>query len=110
MIINYKNKKIEVPVKKVSFFGKFSGLMFRGKNISNLLFDFKKNSILAIHSYFVFFDFLAVWLDADNNVLETEIVKPFRISICPKMPFMKLVEIPFNEKNIRIIEFFVGKR
>ncbi|MEN7982083.1 MAG: hypothetical protein ABFQ65_01405 [Nanoarchaeota archaeon] len=110
MNIKYKNKNIEVCVKKVSFFGKFIGLMFRTKNTSNLLFDFRKNFILAIHSYFVFFDFLAIWVDENNNVLDFKMVKPFSINVCPKLPFTKLVEIPFNDKNKKIIEFFVGKR
>jgi uncharacterized membrane protein (UPF0127 family) len=110
MIIKYKNKNIEVSAKKVSFFGKFIGLMFRRKNYSNLLFEFRKSSIVAIHSFFVFFDFLAVWLDDKNNVLEFKLVKPFSLNICPKLHFTKLLEIPINDANKRIIEFFVDKR
>ncbi len=110
MIIKYNNKKINLFVKKVSFFGKIFGLMFRGKNTSNLLFEFKKNTQMAIHSYFVFFDFLVIWLDKNNKVLELKIVTPFSFNISSKKSFAKLVELPINNKNKKIIEFFVGKR
>ena len=110
MILRHNNKTIEVPIHKVSFVGKFTGLMFRSKDISNLLFDFEKTCKIAIHSVFVFFNFLAVWLDEKNNVLEFKIVCPFEFYICPKNSFFKLVEIPINKKNREIIEFFVGKR
>ncbi len=110
MNIKYKNKVINVPVHKVSSIGKFTGLMFKEKNTSNLLFDFEKNVRIAIHSVFVFFVFLAVWLDENNNVIESKLVKPFNFYICPKKSFFRLVEIPINDKNKKIIEFFVDKR
>lgn len=110
MEINYKNKKIDVSVRKVSFVGRFTGLMFRSKNTDNLLFDFGKEIKIAIHSVFVFFRFLAVWLDEENNVLELKIVHPFKLYICPKKSFFRFVEIPINNRNKKIIEFFVGKR
>lgn len=108
MIIRYKTKTINVPVHKVFFIG--IGLMFRGKNTNNLLFDFGKNVRMAIHSVFVFFDFLAVWLDENNQVIDVKLIKPFSLHFCPKESFFRLVEIPINEKNKEIIEFFVGKR
>jgi len=110
MIVKYNNKKLEVPVKRVSFFGEAIGLMFRTRQTSNLLFEFKKKVKTPIHSFFVFFSFLAVWLDEKGKVLEYRIVKPFSLHISPKNVFVKLVEIPINDKNRKIIEFFVGKR
>lgn len=110
MILKYKNKKVEVIAKRVSFFGKFIGLMFKSRNYQNLLFEFKRKNLIAIHSWFVFFDFLAVWLDGENEVLDFKIVKPFKFNVCPKICFSKLVEIPINKNNEEIIEFFVGKR
>ena len=110
MILKYKNKKIGISAKNVSFLGKFTGLMFRTKNTSNLIFKFNKKNLLAIHSCFVFFDFLAVWLDDENNVLDFKMVNPFRIHVCSKKPFTKLLEVPINKNNEEIIEFFVGKR
>jgi uncharacterized membrane protein (UPF0127 family) len=110
MNIKYKNKKISVLVSKISSVGKFTGLMFKKQNNPNLLFDFKKNTRIAIHSIFVFFSFLAVWLDENNNVLEFRIVHPFEFYVKPKKLFFRLIEIPFNDKNKEVIEFFVGKR
>ncbi|MFH1365099.1 MAG: hypothetical protein ABIH28_00755, partial [archaeon] len=58
-----KNKKINIEVVRCNFFQMFRGLMFTRKEKARvLLFDFKKPVKIAIHSYFVFFPFLAVWL------------------------------------------------
>jgi len=110
MIIFYKNKKIKIPVKKVSALRKITGLMFKNKNTESLLFDFKEKTKMKIHSFFVFFDFLAVWTDNKNNVIEKRFVKPFTLSVSAKKSFHKLVEIPINKKNKEIIHFFVGRR
>jgi len=108
MEISYEGKKIKISVKKIFSFGKIIGLMFKNKTTENLLFDFKKKTKMRIHSYFVFFNFLAVWLDKKNKVLEWRIVKPFTFSIKPKNYFVKLIEIPINKKNEEIVKFFVG--
>lgn len=109
MIVNYKNRKIEIPAKKVSELGKISGLMFRTKNTDNLLFEFKGKTRMKIHSFFVFFDFLAIWLDEKNKVIERKKIKPFSSGYSPKKYFSKLVELPINDKNKKIIQFFVGE-
>ena len=109
MIVYYKNKKINLEVKKVSSFGKIFGLMFRPKNTPNLLFAFKKNVHMPIHSYFVFFKFLVLWTDDKNKIIDWKIVKPFKPYVCIDKPFYSLIELPLNKKNRRIIEFFVGK-
>src|SRR3989344_8394352 len=110
MKIYHKNKSIKIPVKSVSFFGKFSGLMLKTKNTENLLFEFKKDAKLKIHSFFVFFTFLAVWLDEKNSFVDLRIVKPFSFAVSPKEPFRKLIEIPFNNKNKKILRFLVDKK
>lgn len=110
IILLNRKKKIKVNIKKVSFFGKFSGLMFRSRNTSNLLFEFSRDVSISIHSLFVFFPFLAVWLDDKNRIIEKRIVKPFIFSAKPKKMFRKLVEIPLNNENKRIIGFLVGKK
>ena len=109
MIIDYKNQQIKIPVKKVSEFGKFMGLMFKKKTTENLLFEFNKKTRIRIHSCFVFFDFLAIWINGNDKIIEFKIVKPFSFIIKPKSYFVKLIEIPLNEKNEEIIEFFVGE-
>ena len=109
--LRYKGKKIFLNVRKCGYFGEAFGLMFQKKeNVDVLLFDFSGRKRLALHSLFVFFSFLAVWLDDKNNVLEFKLVKPFSLNICPKLHFTKLLEIPINGANEKIIEFFVDKR
>lgn len=106
----HKRGKISVLVRRLGFFGRFSGLMFKSRDTENLLFDFGTDIKISIHSLFVFFPFLAVWLDSRNRVIELEIVKPFKLCIMPKRKFRKLVEIPLNRKNKEIMGFFVGRK
>ncbi len=111
MLLIHKNKKIDSGyIRRVSGFGRISGLMFKTKETDNLLFGFHRNTRLAIHSIFVFFPFLAIWLDENNKVLNYKIVKPFSLHIAPQKSFRKLLEIPLNEKNMKISRFFVGKQ
>lgn len=101
--LQYKNKKINLEVKKCNFFQRFSGLMFtRQETARALFFDFEKEVRIPIHSFFVFFPFVAIWLDDKNQVIEKRIVKPWKFSILPKKPFVNLIEIPLNSKYINI--------
>jgi len=109
MKIHYKRKSINIFVKKVSDFERFSGLMFRSKETMNLLFDFPYYTNMSLHSWFVFFPFLAVWLDKKNNVLDFKIVKPFCLSVNSKKIYRKFIEIPLNTRNKKIIKFFRRK-
>ena len=109
MEIIYRDKKIRISIKKVSEFGKITGLMFKKNTTDNLAFNFKRETKMRIHSHFVFFEFLAVWLDKKSKVLEWRLVKPFTFSIKPKNYFVKLIEIPVSKKNEEIVKFFVGK-
>jgi len=109
MKIIYKNKEIIVPVKKVSGLGKITGLMFKRKSTKNLLFEFKGKTKINLHSCFVFFDFISIWLDEKNKVVEWKHVRPFVFHIKPKKDFIKIVEIPLNKKNNKIVESFVDK-
>lgn len=109
MRIYYKKKHFTVDVKKVSLFERFSGLMFKNSMTDNLLFEFKKDNDLSIHSLFVFFPFLALWIGDKNKVIDFRIVESFSLSVTPKRKFRKLVELPMNKKNKKIFDFFVGK-
>ncbi|PIN94173.1 hypothetical protein COU54_00200 [Candidatus Pacearchaeota archaeon CG10_big_fil_rev_8_21_14_0_10_31_24] len=109
MIIYKNKKKINLKVRKVSLFGKFSGLMFRTNNTSNLLFEFSMSSNPIFHSWFVFFPFLIVWLDEKNNVQEVKLVNPFTTMIQSKEHCKKLIEIPLNKKNSSLVHLLVGK-
>lgn len=110
MKIFLNKKTLDIPVKSLSPFGKFLGLMFKSKKSPNLLFQFKKYAKHPIHSFFLSFPFLAVWLNEKNQVLDCKIVHPWKIIIKPKTPFIKLIEIPVNKSNQKIIKFFVDKQ
>jgi len=110
MKISHNGRRLEIPVKKVSEIGKIIGLMFKSRETESLLFENSFDSKWAIHSFFVFFDFLAVWLDSDDKVLEIRKVRPFTFHVFPKKEFRKLIEIPINSKNNKIAGFLVGER
>ena len=107
MKIYLKGKKIDVDVRKVNGLGFVRGLMFKNKNCDNLLFSFNRDVSMAIHSWFVGFDFLAIWLDSKKRVIEYRIVKPWSFHIKPKKKFRYLVEMPVNEENRNIISNIV---
>ena len=109
MKVYFKGKSVDVEVNKVNWLGKFFGLMFKSKNTDNLLFEFESDGKPSIHSFFVFFDFLALWIDSENKVVNYEIVEPFSALVQPKRVCRKLIEIPLNGKNKRVLGFFVGK-
>jgi len=110
LVVNYKNKKVPIDVVETGFFTRGIGLMFRSEETNNLLFAFRKPVRLSITSYFVFFPFLALWLDKSNRVVYKQIVYPWKIALKPSKPFYSLVEVPINAKNRKLIEIFVGKR
>jgi uncharacterized membrane protein (UPF0127 family) len=90
---------------------KTRGLMFRKKeNAKALLFDFKKSKKMAIHSLFVFFPFVAFWLDKKNKIQEITFVRPFKFHIKPKKNYFKLLEIPINKRYQEKIQNLVGER
>ena len=105
--IEYKNKKIKFYAEDCNFFKKFSGLMFsRRENVGILLFDFEKKQKISIHSFFVFYPFIAVWLDKKNKIVDLKVVNPFTFCVSPKKSCFKLIEIPINYKNRKIVDFF----
>ncbi len=109
MKIKKGSKVIEVnPVKKLSLFGKFKGLMFsRRKKAKALLFEWKN---CAIHSFFVFYPFLALWLDGHNKIVDKKIVKPFSLCVFSGKNSEKLLEVPINKKYRGEILSLVGEK
>lgn len=102
---NYKSKNILVEVKVCNGFERFFGLMFtQRKKAKALLFDFQKPIRLSIHSWFVFFPFIAIWLDDKNKIIKIKKIKPFSIPASPRKPFYKIVEIPINKEYEKVIE------
>lgn len=97
IIIHYKRKKIKIIAKDCNVLQKFIGLMFsRRENARMLLFSFKKKQKIRIHSWYVFYPFIAVWLDERNRVVDLKIVKPFTPWVSPKKRCISLLEIPIN--------------
>jgi uncharacterized membrane protein (UPF0127 family) len=90
--IMFKGKNIRAKV--CTPLQKISGLMFKKrKKAEPLLFKFRKQTRMAIHSYFVFFPFTAVWYNK-NKIIEVKKVNPFTFNIRPKKYFTQLLEIP----------------
>lgn len=107
--MNFNKRNFEIDLKVCNTFGKFWGLMFSKKEKAQaLLFDFKKPTKIKIHSLFVFFPFIAIWLDEKNNIVDKKIIKSFRFSVSPKKHFCKLIEIPINKKYTQIVTLLVG--
>lgn len=110
---NYRKKRVSLNVRVCGFFEKFSGLMFKKRQKAKaLLFEFENPSNIKIHSFFVFFPFVAVWLDSKGKVIGARKVRPFTISVSvpENKKFAQLIEIPFNNKYSGIVKFLVGKR
>ncbi|MCX6749240.1 MAG: DUF192 domain-containing protein [Candidatus Pacearchaeota archaeon] len=96
--------------KRCNIFKEASGLMFtRRKKAKPLLFEFEKPVNFRIHSLFVFFPFVAIWLDEKNKIIEIKKIKPFISSIKPKKPYKKLLEIPLNKKYKMAIKYLSPK-
>jgi len=111
MKIGLNKKKFEIDLKVCNWFERFSGLMFiQRKKAKALLFDFKEPIRIAIHSYFVFFPFIALWLDDKDRVVDLKTIRPFTLIVYPKKSFYKLVEIPLNKKYEKITKIIVGDR
>lgn len=109
--LNYKKYKFDLDLEVVEGLKRAFGLMFISrKNAKPLLFDFKKQTNMAIHSLFVFFPFLAIWLDENNRIIEFRKVNPFTFSVSPSRSYNKLIEIPFNGKHTGILEILVDYR
>ena len=105
IILTYKNKKLNLELKEMKGpFKEALGLMFsRRESAKALLFSFKKPVNLKIHSCFVFFDFIAIWLDEKNKIIEIKRIKPWKFGIRPKTKYTHLIEIPINGKYKNLV-------
>lgn len=107
--LNHKGKIFQLEVKKLNLFGRILGLMFsRREKAEALLFEFNKPVRVAIHSWFVFFPFYAVWLDDKNKIIEIQRVNSWKFHIQPKKKYFKLIEIPIKNQYKEILEFLDG--
>jgi uncharacterized membrane protein (UPF0127 family) len=104
-----RGREFEIEVERCeSFSSQGRGLMFRSRETNALLFDFPDDAERSIHSLFVFFQFLAIWINKEGKIVGKKIVKPFRLHANPGKPFSRLIEIPFCEKYIETINYILG--
>jgi uncharacterized membrane protein (UPF0127 family) len=104
----YRGKKISLDTLSCSYGEMGRGLMFRSREAAPILFfDFLENSREPFHSMFVFFPFIAIWLDDNGNIIEKRIIKPFTLAVRPKKPFRSVIEVPINNKYKSIVELLV---
>jgi len=102
--IIFHKKVLKIYGENCNFFKKFSGLMFsRRENAEILFFEFKNKQKIMIHSFFVFYPFIAIWTDKQGKVIDLKKVYPFNPCVSPKESCFNLIEIPINSKNKNII-------
>lgn len=103
-------ENLDLEVRELdSFLSKVRGLMFRRKSWFDhyLLFKFKRESkfFSAIHSFFVFFRFDAVFLNKDKKIVDIKKnIRPFKISIVPDEPSKFLLEMPAGKTDKEDLE------
>jgi uncharacterized membrane protein (UPF0127 family) len=108
IVIKYKKRKIKIIAEDCNFLKKFTGLMFSNRQNSRaLLFSFRRKQKIMIHSFYVFYSFIALWLDEKNNIVDLKIVKPFSLCISPQKSTFRLVEIPINDYYQKIVKIFI---
>jgi uncharacterized membrane protein (UPF0127 family) len=104
----YKGRKFKIDVEECSGLNRVLGLMFRNRNANILFFNFNKQTNLQIHSLFVFFPFIAMWLDDKNKTIEKKLVRPFTLSVKPRKPYRRLLEIPASKKYSKLIKYLLS--
>jgi len=105
----FKGKKISLEARECSFLRKGFGLMFRTNKTDNLIFSFPRNINSSLTSWFVFFPFLAIWLNSEGKIISLRVINPFTLTIKSEKKFRKVLEIPLNRDNMALVRFLVGK-
>lgn len=101
----------DLNVRVVPFWYEGIGLMFTKEKTANaLMFTYSFSTRMTIFSSFIPYDFLAVWINSKNEVVNFQIVKPGENGVEPGVKFRKLVEIPFNKKHRKVVDFFMNKK
>ena len=104
MLFNNTTDKLVIHRTKlaVSFKEKLIGLMFEKPINFNyaLVFIFNESAVFSnsIHSFFVFFPFLAVYLNEKRRVVDIKIINPNQ-TFQPKEKSKYLIEMPVEFKD-----------
>ncbi len=91
-----KKTKLKI-VHRNNFIEKTLGYMFTKKSDKILIFNFNRNQIIGIHTFFVRFPLRCIWLK-DNTIKEIKTLNPWKI-YRPKIKSNRLIEIPEKEFN-----------
>ncbi len=105
-----RRRQLQIDIKRVGFFTQFIGLMFSRRKTPIRLFSYSSDRKVPIHSWFVFYDFLIVWLDSKNKIVSWKVVKPFTSLVLPTRVCRAFLEIPLDGKYRKEIDFVVGRR
>ncbi len=105
LIILY-NKESNMEIAKVeianSFLSRLIGLMFKKNTEYPLLFEIpnkiKSRYRSSIHSFFMRFDLILVFIDEDNIIYEIADLKPWHC-YTPKKPAQYIIEFGKNDFN-----------
>lgn len=81
-------------------YARYRGLMFRFSSLP-LLFSIPSSGF-SIHSWFVFFSFYAVWLDAHKQVIAFEHIFPFTFRRDAPVSAHYLLEVPVSHALSRL--------
>jgi len=109
IILRYRGKKKELGLYVLPRGLYWLGLMFsRRSKAKNLLFSFDKETKMPIHSFFVFYSFLAIWLDSEGKIVSVKKVRPFNFGVSPREKYKFLIEIPLKEDSDEVMDFLDG--
>ena len=100
MLINKTKKTILSKKPKLckTILSKTIGLMFHTKP-KTLIFAWKKEKIISLHMFFVFFPIDLLWLNKTKKIIQLKHnLKPFQI-ITPKKPAQYVIELPQGTIN-----------
>jgi len=91
-----------------SFLGRLRGLMFRSNlaREEGLLLVETRDSRLdtAIHMLFVFMDLAVIWINSENQVVDSVLARAWRPAYAPRQPARYILEIHPD----RLDEFKIG--
>jgi uncharacterized membrane protein (UPF0127 family) len=104
-----QKKRFSVDVLRMGLITQFLGLMFSSSKTKIRLFSYNKDSKVMIHSWFVFYPFLIIWLDEKKKVFGWKKVLPFTSCVIPKTKFRHFIEVPFNSSNKKLLAHFLPK-
>lgn len=109
IIFEKEDVSVKIELSCVPFFRQGIGLMFSKRERANaLLFNFGRNTNISLFSYFVYYPFIAIWLDEDDNVIDIRVVDPFLFGIRPSKKFRKVIEIPISQKYKEVCDFLLN--